>query len=241
MRPARDRAMLGRVNQKALFSKFLSAAPRRLHLAAHSHHYWPDVTLEAQQTAWLDAALLADEKWGRVFGQVLPSCQRHVARILNLPDPASIAFGPNTHDFLVRILSSFDPRRPHKILTTDGEFYSAARQFARLEEDGLAEVTRVSTRPFHTFEARFREAAAAGGFDLAYVSHVFFDSGFAVRDLSAIAGAIRDDATVIVIDGYHGFCALPTDLSPIASRVFYVSGGYKYAMAGEGCCFVPCG
>jgi selenocysteine lyase/cysteine desulfurase len=34
--------------------------------------------------------------------------------------------------------------------------------------------------------------------------------------------------------------ALPTDLSGIASRAFYLAGGYKYAMAGEGACFIHC-
>jgi hypothetical protein len=42
----------------------------------------------------------------------------------------------------------------------------------------------------------------------------------------------------VVIDGYHAFAALPADLSAIAGRAFYVAGGYKYAMAGEGVCFL---
>jgi selenocysteine lyase/cysteine desulfurase len=41
-----------------------------------------------------------------------------------------------------------------------------------------------------------------------------------------------------VIDGYHGFHAVPTDLSAVADRAFYVAGGYKYAMAGEGAAFL---
>jgi len=48
------------------------------------------------------------------------------------------------------------------------------------------------------------------------------------------------DETFIVIDGYHGFMARPTDLSKVDDRVFYVGGGYKYAMAGEGVCFLHC-
>ena len=34
--------------------------------------------------------------------------------------------------------------------------------------------------------------------------------------------------------------AVPTDLAAIADRVFYLAGGYKYAMAGEGVCFMHC-
>ncbi len=58
-----------------------------------------------------------------------------------------------------------------------------------------------------------------------------------MEDLARIAGAARAE-TVVVVDGYHGFWAVDTDLSAIASRVFYLAGGYKYAMSGEGACFV---
>ena len=48
---------------KSHFGRFLSAAPERLHFAAHSHHFWPDVSFAAQQQCWDDAARLADAKW----------------------------------------------------------------------------------------------------------------------------------------------------------------------------------
>jgi len=51
---------------------------------------------------------------------------------------------------------------------------------------------------------------------------------------------VPDDSTFLVIDGYHGFMALPTDLSRIERRAFYLAGGYKYAMSGEGTCFLHC-
>jgi selenocysteine lyase/cysteine desulfurase len=34
--------------------------------------------------------------------------------------------------------------------------------------------------------------------------------------------------------------AVPVDLSAIGKRAFYIAGGYKYAMAGEGVCFMHC-
>ena len=51
-----------------------------------------------------------------------------------------------------------------------------------------------------------------------------------------LSGVQNDDA-IIMVDGYHGFGAIPTDWSAYANRVFYLAGGYKYAQAGEGCCF----
>ena len=209
-----------------------------LHAAAHSHHPWPDVTFEAQQQAWRDAALLLDHKWDRVFAQTIPAAQRHIARVLNLPDPSSITFGPNTHAFVLRILSCL-PERP-RILTTGSEFHSFSRQIARLEEDALVAVTRVATEPFESFEARFAQEAAKGGYDLVFFSQVFFDSGYRVRDLGAIVNAVRERDTFIVVDGYHAFMAVPVDFSAFADRCFYLAGGYKYAMAGEGACFLHC-
>lgn len=226
------------MSYKQHFSRFLSADPERLHFAAHSHHYWPDVTFEAQQQCWIDAAALADRKWEKIFGEVVPAAQRHVARTLNLPDPATIAFGPNTHDFVLRLLSLFPAGEPIRVLTTDSEFHSFTRQMRRLEEDKLAQVTRIPLDPIDDFAARFSAAAAQGGHDLVFFSQVFFNSGYALPDLAAVVQAVPRRETIVVIDGYHGFLALPTDLKAIAGRTFYMAGGYKYAMAGEGACFL---
>lgn len=209
-----------------------------LHAAAHSHHPWPDVTLAAQQQAWRDAARLLDDKWEHVFGEVIPRAQGHFARRLSLPDPASIAFGPNTHSFVLRLLSCL--AKPARVLTTSSEFMSFARQIARLEEDGAVIVTRVPTEPFDSFEERFAGEAAKGGHDLVFFSQVFFDSGYAIGNLAGIVESVRSADSFVVIDGYHGFMALPSDLSAVAERAFYLAGGYKYAMAGEGACFLHC-
>jgi selenocysteine lyase/cysteine desulfurase len=226
------------VNQKGQFQRFFAAAPGRMHFAAHSHHLWPDVTFEAQQRCWEDAARLADRKWDKIFGEVLPAAQAHVARLLNLGDSTAIAFGPNTHGFLVRLLSLFPADRRLRILTTDSEFHSFTRQAARLEEDGLAHVTRIAAEPFADFPARFAAEIGRGGHDLIYFSQVFYNSGYAIRDLAALIGAVPNEQTIVVVDGYHGFCALPVDLSQVQARAFYMAGGYKYAMAGEGACFL---
>ena len=220
------------------FSRFLGAVPGRLHVAAHSHHPWPDVTFEAQQQAWLDAARLIDDKWGVVFGSVLPEAAGHIAGRLGLSDPEAIAFAPSTHALVMRLLSCLSP--PVRVLTTDSEFHSFARQAARLEEDGLAAVERVAVEPFASFPDRFGAAAAQGGHDLVYFSQVFFNSGYVVADLASLVAAVPSAEPLVVIDGYHAFMAVPTDLSVVQDRAFYLAGGYKYAMAGEGACFAHC-
>ncbi|RDV07971.1 class V aminotransferase [Sphingorhabdus pulchriflava] len=215
---------------KHLFSRALSANPDRLHFAAHSHHLWPDASYDAQVEAWEDAAQLADLKWGRIMGPVWEETQGHIARELKLPDPSTIAFSPNTHDFLVRIFSAIS-KRPVRVLATDGEFHSFRRQMARWVEAGEAVLVNA---PADELVA----TAEAGGVDLIFASQVLFNSGAIIGDLERLAALAKPDGPWVVVDGYHGFMAIETDLSAVANRIFYVSGGYKYAMAGEGICFL---
>lgn len=215
---------------KQLFSKSLAANSDRLHFAAHSHHLWPDAAFAGHCQAGEDAAALADHKWVKIMGPVWAEAQQHVAAELKLPDPATIAFAPNTHDLLVRIISAI-PARPVKVLATDGEFHSFRRQMTRWVESG--EVILETAAP-----ESLLSVARSGDFDLIFASHVLFNSGSMVTDLEPLAALASPEGPWVVIDGYHGFMAIETDLSAIAEQIFYLSGGYKYAMAGEGVCFL---
>ena len=167
----------------------------------------------------------------------MTEAQGHIASILDLPAPEQIAFAPNTHEFVLRLLSCFPPGKRLKVVTTDSEFMSFSRQMGRLAEDDLVDLLRVPVEPFATFATRFIEAASAKDNDLVFMSQVFFNSGFVVKDLGAIVDAAPPD-TMVVIDGYHGFFAIPTSLRSIADRAFFTAGGYKYAQSGEGVCFL---
>ena len=222
---------------KRLFSRALAAAPGRLHFAAHSHHLWPDASFDGHMQAWTDGIELADTKWDKVFSEVIPEAQAHVCGELGLPDPANVVFSSNTHDFLIRLVSAW-PGRPVRLLTTDGEFHSLRRQAARWEEAGDAVVTRVPLEPRDTLADRFLAEAGKGGHDLIVVSHVFFRAGLIFERVAELAALARPEGPWVLLDGYHGFMAIETDLGPVADRLFYVGGGYKYAMAGEGAAFL---
>src|SRR5262252_3368320 len=109
------------------FTEFRAAQPGRIHLAAHSHHFWPDAACDAHRRALADAARLADNKWEMIFGELIPRAQRGVARILALPDPATIAFAPNTHDFVCRLISALLAGD----LAREGMKFAVARENAR--------------------------------------------------------------------------------------------------------------
>jgi selenocysteine lyase/cysteine desulfurase len=226
---------------KGLFSRSLTADPERLHFAAHSHHLWPDASFEGQAQAWNDAARLADRKWDKVMDEVWAEAQGHVARELGTGTPDAVAFSSNTHDFLVRLVTAA-PRRgggPLRVLTTDGEFHSARRQFARWAEEGWIALEKLAVEPFEDLSGRIVEAASAGDHDFILVSQVLFGSGRIFDAVDRLAALGRPDGPWVVIDGYHAFMALDRPFGESAGRsAFFLGGGYKYAMAGEGCAFL---
>jgi selenocysteine lyase/cysteine desulfurase len=224
---------------KTLFSRSLSSDPQRLHFAAHSHHLWPDASFDGHMQAWNDAARLADRKWDKVMDEVWPEAQREVAAELGTGRPDAIVFAPNTHELLVRLFAAATSSWPIRVLTSDGEFHSARRQFARWEEAGAAVVERVPVEPFDSFSERFLEAARSGRHDFIFVSQVLFGSGRMFDRVDELAALGRAEGPWVVIDGYHAFMAIEQPFgASAAATAFYVAGGYKYAMAGEGCAFV---
>ena len=184
--------------------------------------------------AWSDAARLADRKWDKVMDEVWPEAQARVAAELGSGQPDAIVFSSNTHDFLLRIAAACpraDPRRL-RVLTSDGEFHSARRQFARWAEDGWL---ALETVPLDGL----LDAARGGGHDLILVSQVQFGSGRIFDAVEELAALGRPDGPWVVIDGYHVFMALERPFGETgAQTAFYLGGGYKYAMAGEGCAFM---
>jgi len=232
------------MSYKKYYQRFLTANAGKQHYACHSHHYWPDVTRDAMLQYWDDTARLVDHKWDYMFGEVVPDVQQRIAGILQLQQPAQLVFAPNTHELLFRLLSAFDWSAGLKVLTTDSEFHSFSRQISRLAELGRVEVVKVATEPFASFPQRLVEAAQQLQPNLVFCSQVFFNSGLALPDLNQLVSALEQVCkATIAIDGYHGFMALPTDLSALEGRIFYLAGSYKYAQGGEGCCFmlVPAG
>ncbi|MCC6870345.1 MAG: aminotransferase class V-fold PLP-dependent enzyme [Burkholderiales bacterium] len=221
----------------AHYETFFAAIGDALHVTAHSHHPWPDITRAAHLQYWEDSARLTNRKWQeKVFGEVVPEAQRHVARHLGLADAALVAFAPNTHEFVARLYSCLDWSRRPRVLTTANEFHSFARQTRRLEETGRLEVSRVPVEPYATFRERFARALVEPC-DLVFLSQVFFDSGFVVERLDELLAGIPAE-TIVAVDGYHAFMAIPVELGSLGRRVFYTAGGYKYVQAGEGACFL---
>jgi selenocysteine lyase/cysteine desulfurase len=229
-------------NPKQYYTRFLKGHEGKLHFSAHSHHFWPDVTRDAQIAYWDDSAIHSDEKWGKIFSDTIPRTQKHIANILHLKHPEQIVLAPNTHELSTRLLSLFLGRKDLKILTTTNEFHSWRRQFLRLSEIPEIQIHQVDSTQFpfdHESFLGVMKTELAKNYDVVFLSQVFFDSGSALTDEEVEALVdVTPTSTLFILDGYHGFGAIPCNLSKLEGRIFYLGGGYKYAQGGEGVGFM---
>jgi kynureninase len=215
------------------YSRFRVA--ERLLLTGHSHQAWPDVSFEAQERAWLDAAEFVDDKWERAAAQAA-LVQAGFRRLLADPD-GDIALGQNTHELVCRLLSALPLRERPKLVTTTGEFHTIRRQLDRLAEEGLA-IVKVDARPADTLASRL-----AGVVDdrtaCVLVSSVLFETAEIVPDLDVVARACERHGATLLVDAYHHLNVVPFDIRALGlSNAFVTGGGYKYCQLGEGNCFL---
>ena len=213
----------------------------RVLLTGHSHQAWPDVAFEAQKQAWLDAAEMVDDKWGRAF-EVADRVRAGYRWLLDDPD-GHIALGQNTHELLIRFLSALPLRQRPRLVTTDGEFHTIRRQLDRLESEGI-EVVRVATGgggvaggPGEVAEAlvgAVNDRTAA-----VLVSSVLFRDARIVDGLDEVARACARVGAELLVDAYHSLNAVPFSVVEMGLEdAFVVGGGYKYCQLGEGNCFL---
>ncbi len=200
-------------------------------MTGHSHQAWPDVALEAQQRAWLDAAELVDDKWARAAEQA-GKVREGFARLLG--DSAdNIALGQNTHELVTRWLSALPYRERRRIITTSGEFHTIRRQLDRLAEEGV-EVVRVATAPASDLGDRL--ARAVDDRTLAVMaSSVLFETAEIVSGLDRVAATCEAHGAALLVDAYHHLNVVPFDVRAMGlEHAFITGGGYKYCQLGEG-------
>jgi kynureninase len=207
----------------------------RLLLTGHSHQAWPDVGLEAQQRAWLDAAQYVDDKWEHAFAMA-DRVRRGFAGLLDDPDGA-VALGVNTHELVVRWLSALPLARRRRLVTTTGEFHTIRRQLDRLAEEGIT-VVKVAALPATTLADRLAQAVDDRTAAV-LVSAVLYENAHIVPNLARVQAACRRVGAELLVDVYHALGVVPFSLRREGlAEAFVVGGGYKYCQLGEGNCFL---
>ncbi|ALG11089.1 kynureninase [Kibdelosporangium phytohabitans] len=205
----------------------------RLLLTGHSHQAWPDVALDGQIEAFHDAAREADEKWGRAFAKA--DRLRDGFRLFMGEPAAAVALGQNTHELLLRFLSSLDLRARPRLITSDGEFHTLRRQLGRLAEEDV-DVVRLPSAPADTLAERMADALDDRT-SAVLVSAVLFETARIVPGLDFLADACRARGVELLVDAYHALGPVPFSTGNIP-HAWVVGGGYKYLQLGEGNCFM---
>ena len=207
----------------------------RLLLTGHSHQAWPDVSFEAQQQAWLDAARHVDRKW-EVAEVKAERFRKAVAALLDDRN-GFVALGRSTHELVTRLLSALPLTTRPRLVTTDGEFHSIRRQLDRLSEERI-EVVKVAALPAATLAERLisevddRTAAVL-------VSRVLFQNAHIVPELGGVLEACGRVGAELLVDAYHSTNVAPLSLTEEElDGAFVVGGGYKYMQMGEGNCWL---
>jgi selenocysteine lyase/cysteine desulfurase len=218
------------------YSEFLEAHKDKIHMACHSHHFWPNIARVGHLESYEISQSMSDNKWDYIFGTLLPDVKKTISNQINFDRPDDISFASNTHELMVKIISSYFEQDKIRILTTKSEFHSLSRQLKRFAENNKFEITYIDNES-DSFHKEMTESLTKNSFDLIILSHVFYNSGliYHLHEIEEIV-ALKKEASFI-LDAYHGYCAVPTDISKIGDHIFYMAGGYKYAQAGEGMCF----
>ena len=191
--------------------------------------------------AWNDAARLADRKWDKVMDEVWPEAQARsrgrardrAARRHRLRAQHARAARPPVRGRSVELAHPrADQRRripqraaPVRALGRGGR------------SSGRARSGRAVRQLFRTLP---RSGAQSAAHDLIFVSQVLFGSGRMfdrVDELAALGRAGRAVGGDRRLSRLHG-ARRGRSARRAAATAFYLGGGYKYAMAGEGCAFM---
>ena len=98
-----------------------------------------------------------------IFGELIPRVQRGIAKILALPDPATIAFAPNTHDFVMRLFSACRMTGRRACSPPTASSIPSRARSRGWRKTASSSPSASPTEPFDSFPARFARRGRSAG------------------------------------------------------------------------------
>ncbi len=213
-----------------------AAVAQRIQLTGHIHQALPDVCEQAYKEHWDCLNKHGEERWDEVFARA----DQVRAGFAQMIDSAAenIALATNLHELFVRFLSILSLSPEHKILTTDAEHPSVARQLARLNEEGLVQVVSVPADPASDVVERLSAAIDEKTIAVC-VSSVNFITGHQTLELDTLMPLCQKVGAELFVDAYLSVNVQHFSVEEYnLKQAFVAAGGAKYCQMGNGTCFM---
>ncbi|AFU98381.1 aminotransferase class V-fold PLP-dependent enzyme [Simiduia agarivorans] len=217
----------------ALYSH--AAVGARIMLTGHIHQAMPDCAGDAYQAHWDCLNRYGEERFEQEF-EIADRVRAGFAELIHAA-PERIALASSVHDLFIRFLSAMPLATRPRIVTTDAEYPSIARQLARLAEAGV-EVVSVAANPASTLVERL--AAQINDKTAALcVSSVNFETGHQTLELDTLMPLCEARGVALFVDAYHSVNVLSFSVEDYNLQgAFVVAGGAKYCQMGSGIAFM---
>lgn len=217
-----------------------AAVGARILLTGHVHQALPDVAGLAYQAHWDCLNRYGEERFEQEF-EVLARVRAGFAGLID-GRAEDIAIAASVHALFVRFLSALPLDRRPRIVSTDAEYPSVARQLARLAEAGI-ELVQVAANPASTLVERLAAQVNAQTAALC-ISSVNFETGHQTLELDTLMPVCEQQGVELFVDAYHSVNVLSFSVQDYnLQQAFVVGGGAKYCQMGSGIAFmqVPAG
>lgn len=212
-----------------------AAVAARIMLTGHTHQAIPDIAQRGYSEHWDVLNKYGEERWDEVFSRAWRVREGFASLIDSSAD--DIALAASVHDLVVRFLSALPLRQRPRIITTDAEHPSVARQLERMAEEGTELVT-VAAVPADTLVERL--AAELNDKTAALcLSSVNFVSGHLTLELDTLMPKCQKYGVELFVDAYLSVNVQHFSIKDYnLEQAFVVGGGAKYCQMGSGNCFM---
>jgi kynureninase len=213
-----------------------AAVAQRIMLTGHIHQALPDVCEKAYKEHWDCLNKYGEERWEEVFSRT-DRLRQGFATILEA-DVKNIALASSVHDLVIRFLSSLPLQKGGRIVTTDMEHPSIARQLARLAQEQNIELIQVNALPACDVVGRI--SAQINNETLAVcVSSVNYITGHQALELDTLLPLCQKVGAELLVDAYLSVNVQHFSIHDYnLQQAFVVGGGAKYCQMGSGNCFM---
>jgi len=207
----------------------------RIQLTGHTHQALPDMAERGYSEHWNALNKYGEERWDEVFACAYEVRQGFAALLED--EAENIALASSVHDLVVRFLSALPLLQRPRIVTTDAEHPSVARQLLRLSEQHI-ELVMVPAVPAETLIERL--AAALDDKTAALcMSSVNFVSGHLALELDTLMPHCQKLGVELFVDAYLSINVQHFSLADYnLQQAFVAGGGAKYCQLGGGNCFM---